>query len=638
MGQKVLQKLISFLLLLFFTGDGISLQNEKWNVPIIPLSEIKPGMTGTGKTVFYNFKIEEFGVQVIDIIKNMNPKSDVILVKLTGDMAEHAGVVSGMSGSPIYFNNRLAGALAYRFGQFMKEPIAGVTPIEAMLEIAHKESIRSQEMNAQASLTPDLLKVTLCGASNDFWTNTIAQCAGTALNGAGSIVPIHSPLVLAGFQEQLISECKNVFEAAGFVVMPGGTSATDTGSSPLPFEPGAAIAQVFVSGDMSVEATGTVTAVDNNRLLAFGHPLFNVGPVYLPMAHTKILTTLASAMASSKMAMATEIAGSVRQDRQTGIYGDMSLQPRMIPVTVSVNSIANESRSFHFKVANDPSLNIILPFYFRIALMQALTAARLATDRISFTLAGQIELDDGRIISIDDFFSSKKTFGVFEPGNEAASLSDLVASVLGILMVNDFKHPDIRKINVAVQSSPGEKVADIRSIRLDKTEIIPGDSIRLNIELKSNSNQKIHFVRVIRIPKNCKSDRLMVLASSALPVTQYEMQRNREKYMPVTFEHLLSILEKRRKNNNLYIQVRGQDSGLLLKGEELSSLPPSVLAVMDSRRSSGENALLAEQVIVEDIVPTEFQITGVKRLYLKVKNPQKPGMPQEAYEETIEYE
>ena len=620
----MLKSIIFFLLLIF--GQSFA----DWDIPIMPLSEVKPGMEGIGKTIFYGDKIEDFGVTVLEILENYYPQLDIIIVRLSGEKAEKTGVMHGMSGSPVYINGKLVGALAYRLGDFQKEPIAGIMPIEHMLQIPEKEKVRYQENpEKKIGLLPDYMEASLVGAQENFWRDIIAPNP-VSISSSNVIQPIRTPLNFSGFSSSLLSEYENTFSSLGFSAMAGGGKSSPTSSDSKPFEPGSAVAQVLISGDYTIDMTGTVTAVSGNQLLAFGHYAFNLGPVNMPLAKVKVITSLPSMMASSKMAVSTDIVGTIRQDRMAGILGDLSIKPDMVPVVVSHTSPIEGKKIYKFKMAVDESLNNLIPFYLRIAIIQAITSARLAGEQNSIHLNAQINMADGSSISLQDFFSSRQVFGFFGTGMDAANVGDLVASALGVLLVNDYDSPKVKNITIETKEVQGQNYARIQSVWQDKTELNPGDSLFLAINLQSTTGRSIKLSKTLTIPTDVEAKSLSIIISSAPTLTAFEMRLTPEKFRPVNYEHLLNILNARRTNNNLYIQVRLRDSGLIVEGEELSELPPSIMGVMDSKRSSGVSKRLADRVLFEEVIPADYQIEGAKRLTVKINPPQKALIPEES--------
>ena len=607
-----------FIILLICAAGAVA---SDWDIDIMPVQQLKPGMQGVARTVFYGATIEDVGVEVIQVMHNFYPGRDVILARLLGEKAEHNGVVAGMSGSPVYINGKLVGAIAYSFGQFMKEPIAGIMPIETMFEILDKEKSRPIESSYQSETFKDYSQAVQVGADDQFWRRVLKMPDSNS-PATTRLQKIKSPLVFSGFQPEALASFENIFSALGFEPMfaGGGASGDEADDAPT-FEPGSAVSVVLVTGDYSIEATGTVTAVSGSKLLAFGHQLFNFGPIRLPLAGAQIYATLPSLMASTKMGTATEVVGTFLQDRMSGALGDLTVQPRMIPVHLEIESPMHDPAHFGFKMADDPAFNNMLPFYLRIALIQAMNAARLAGEQNSSFLHGAIILADGRKVELDDFFTSKQVFGFSASGSDAVAASDLVTALLGTLMVSDFKAPAIDKVELKLSTTPNAHYAMIENVWQNKTIIKAGEDLTLTIRLRDNNEKSLNVTRVVPIPENISGSRLSILISSGSSLSRYEMQVNRDKFIPKSFDHLLKIIERRRKPQNLYIQVRAMDSGLIVDGEEMQDLPPSIQNVMNTRSSGGVAKHLRDRVIYEAAVPMQDVILGAKRLTLRIEQP-----------------
>src|SRR5579863_4063027 len=288
--------------------------NAVANPPIMPVSQIHAGMRGVAYTVFEGVKPEAMEVEVLGVLHNVNgPKGNIILVRLHGQKVEYTGVVAGMSGSPVYLDGKLAGALAFRIGEFSKEPIAGVTPIADMLEISALDRSPAEEAAAvRPSSTPVASKMGAPGESS-----ALPQ---PAQDFANYLKPIETPLVFNGFSEQAIHLFAGQFASAGIVPVMGAGSVSDD-KQPEPLEAGSAVSAILVRGDMAIEATCTVTYIDPQRLLACGHPLLQFGSVDLPMSKAEVLATLPSPLNAFKIVNTTEAVGTFVQDRHTGIMG-----------------------------------------------------------------------------------------------------------------------------------------------------------------------------------------------------------------------------------------------------------------------------------------------------------------------------
>ncbi len=590
-------------------------------------------MQGIGKTVFSGEQIEEFGIQVLDIVKNLYPRTDVILVRLSGSRVEQTGVVSGMSGSPIYIDGKLAGALAMRFGDFPKEPIAGVMPIEYMLRVADKEKAHEQESAASFSFQPGFLNNVLCGTQPGFWQELVQSCSSRTIELQNRI---ESPLVFSGFTESVLAEAEPWVQTMGFKLMAGGGSASAGFVANGQLRPGDAVSQVFVSGDLSIDATGTVTAVDGNRILAFGHHVFNLGPINLPLARTRILTTLSSLMSSSKMSTSMEIVGCMRQDRMAAMYGELGTAPPQIPVILTTDSPQEGKTVYRLFLANDPALNNLLPLFLRIAVFQCLVASRLAALPSSVFLDADIEFSDKSHIAFQDFFSSEQQIGFMGAGMEAADASDLIANVLGVLNVNDFNPPGIKEIRLQAKLIAGRRYARIRRVMQNRIHIAPGDSASATIELFRSDGRMVHLRQSFALPKTITNSSITLLVASGGALTLSEVQSNPDKFRPRNFSDLSTLIRTRRRNDRLYIQWRVPASGMVVNGQELAALPPSVMAVMNHHAAS-EDRPLRERILAEQEMPFDMEAVGFKRIVFRIEQPKSSptrpdALPEPAFE------
>ncbi len=602
-------------LFLFSMHPAAGVPQGAWQLETIPVTEIRPGMTGFGKTVFQGEKIDTFGVTVIDVIDNFYPQEDLIIIRLTGEQVEQTGVVAGMSGSPIYLDGRLAGALALRFIDFQKEPIAGVTPIAAMMRASAYEAERPAVRPGAAQSAPSYLRAVLLGTEAGFWPELLAPLL-PAPESRLAVRRIDAPLLLSGFSEPALAAAAPLWASLGFSPVLGGTAVTAK-SSGATLEPGSAISQVFVRGDFGMEMTGTVTAVDGDKVLAFGHYLFNLGPMQMPMARSRILATLPSLMGSSKLAHSLEIIGTIRQDRLCGVYGQIGLEPVWIPVQVDLKG-PRSSRTFQFQLADDPALRNLMPFFLRTALFQALVAGKLGAEPSTVRLRCTIALADGRQLQLGDFISYQERLGFLGAGSEIGEAVDLIAVSLGALMVNPFDPPAVRSIAIAADIEPGERIAAVTSIRQDRLEVAPGDSLHLAITLRSSQGREIGFRQCLCLPRYLQARSLTIIASGAAGLIQAEVANNPDKYRPDSFARLCTLLEERRTSDHLYVQVREPAPGIAVAGAELSGLPPSVLATMNGR---GSERLLRDRVLAEWVIPTEYEVTGTKRLNVRIEQP-----------------
>jgi len=556
---------------------------------------------------------------VLEIIPNFKPKRNVILVKLIGDKVEKTGVAFGMSGSPMYIDGKLIGALAYMMSIFAKEPIAGITPAGEMLEIFHQEKVRSEELAANRGYNSDFLEMAV-GTMPISWEKFVPpylKNQNTEISYASGLKPLTTPLVFSGFSPSVLEFSTNIFSGKNFEVVQGGGSTmlqkeSDFGG----FEPGGAYSVVLVDGDLGLHATGTVTLIDEQKVLGMGHPFFNAGAVALPMGEAKILTTLSSYMSSTKMAALTGIAGTVHQDRTTGVMGVRGEAPDMMPFQLTFNSEFQEPVEFVFSLAKDRSLHSITPLISNLVLMSALESARLSLGSQTLKLDGRINLKDADSIPLENYYAGSISSNFITDAVEASSE---ISAILGALLSNNFELPEIESVDLNFEALHKKHVASVEAIEVNKTVVRPGEEVVLTVTVREYQGAAHKIRHVLKVPEGIEARRIGIFAGSGSLLTQLERRIHPKKFDPNSFHHLLEILNSRRRNNFVFFQMRLRDQGLLVDGKELPSLPPSVYSVMDSQRFTGSASRLRDRVLVEDKVEVEYSVTGGKTLWLNVE-------------------
>ncbi|UCE04914.1 MAG: hypothetical protein JSW07_14995 [bacterium] len=588
-------------------------------IEIMPLKDVRPGMRGTGLTVFENNQIEQFDVEIIDIVRNFSPHRDLILVRLLGEKVNHTGVIIGMSGSPIYINNRLIGAIAYSMGNFMKDPIAGVTPIEQMLEIFNKEKVRNEEIISTAQQTSvhitDYFRAYRFEKFDIFNFLKFQQTS----NFPG-VEPIEIPLVVSGLSPSLYKKFSNQFINSNFILLPGGKSHQSTIKGGEKLKPGSAVAGIIIGGDFDISAIGTVTYRDEDKILAFGHSFFNSGPVNIPLAEAKVITTLSSLYASNKFAVATEIIGNIRQDRSTGILGIIGVIPPMIPINVKVSSPIIAEKKFQFNIANDRSMAGIMPVFLWITLLNALESARLGAGDYALKLKGQIDLEKYPAVILDNFYSGGSA-GFFDgSGMDIPEAAFDIVMTLASLLVNDFEIPKIRGVDLEFFAQPGQKLAVIESVFYDKEEVSPGDSLNIIIFLRPYQGKRIELNKRIYIPKNIASDMITLAVGGAEEIKNWDYQAGIGRFTPSNFKELVTLLNRKRKNTDIIIQLKVADSGAVLHGQEFPTLPPSIYEIMKDKKTHKIYDSVTEKIVKEWSIALAFEIRGGRKFSLVVKH------------------
>src|SRR5215468_5640921 len=417
-----------FLLALFAVSLSLPTSFAQTSQPTIPVDQIHPGMKGVAYTVFQGVKPEPMDVEVLGVLRNVNgPKGNIILIRLHGPKVEYTGVVAGMSGSPVYIDNKLAGALAFRIGEFSKEPIAGVTPIADMLEINAMDKSPAEE----ASSTRPVVE-TAAG-------KTAAPGYSTSLSGstedlAHYLKPIETPLVFNGFSEDAVKAFAPQFASAGIMPVMGAGSVSEE-KQPEPLEAGSAVSAVLVRGDMDIAATCTVTYIDPQRLLACGHPLLQFGSVDLPMTKANVLATLPSLLNAFKIVNTTEPVGAFVQDRHTGIMGLLNKEPDMIPVTLSIRS-GTVTKEIHYEVLNNPKLS---PVAMMATVFNALHGINDYGEETTYRLKGVISVKGYPDVTLQNVFAPT------DAGQPAAFLAALsLGDRFGRIYDNPFDVPAVK--------------------------------------------------------------------------------------------------------------------------------------------------------------------------------------------------
>ncbi|MCU1235834.1 MAG: hypothetical protein JWP63_3801, partial [Candidatus Solibacter sp.] len=355
-------------------------------VEIMPVSEVKAGMKATAWTVFQGTEPEPVPVEIIGLSKNMwGPKQDIILGKM-GGKAARTNVAKGMSGSPVYINGKLIGAVSLGLSQFSPDAICGITPIELMLEINGSDKSRPVDARVPGKAVAQ---------------NTLGE------GPLESLIPIDSPLVFSGLNGDTLRDFGSVFQQMGVRTVQGSGGTSTHGSKPVvgwehSLNPGDSVATILVDGDMGISAFGTVTYNDGKRVLAFGHPLFNLGPVDMPLAKSEVVLTLASQFQPSKMANATGVVGALRQDRHSGIMGELGATSPMIPVTLKIRSLdENEAvrseKDFHFNIFVHQKWT---PTLMMLTLYNSIQNLNEFVDEATYRLNGKVEMNGPRNIGL----------------------------------------------------------------------------------------------------------------------------------------------------------------------------------------------------------------------------------------------
>jgi hypothetical protein len=570
--------------------------------------------------VFDGTHVEEFKANIIGVLENMiGPNRNLILAKLEGGPLANTGVIAGMSGSPVYVDGKLIGAVSYALGSFSKEPIAGITPIAEMTDSTTESGARPSgaKVAVEFPLTREGLSAAFRKALN--WnrpfadrSNDVALSGVTAVAGLGGsqlgtlLRPIATPLVMSGFEPDLADLFGGALREQGFIPTGGSVAGMREGEKPYegPLKPGDAVGVMLVGGDLMLGATGTVTHIDGDRVYAFGHPMYNLGPTEFPMTRAYVYTVLPSLFSSMKLSSTGEIIGTVLQDRATAIAGRLGAGPRLMPVTVSLESSRAPKQTFHFGVVNDPLFGPLMTY---ASILNTLGSYERQFGAATFSVRGAIKVRKHDAIAFDNLFAGDQS-----SMNAAAYLVGPVTALLG----NDYEKVEIEGIDVTFATTEEPKTATLERVWLDDSRPRAGRSVPLKVMYRTYRGDEVVRTLPIEIPANA-SGSLSLLVSDGARLGMNE-QREARAPQPRNVDQIIKTLNRGRRNNSLYVKLLGSDTGAVVNGELLSALPPSVLGVLEGDRNGGNFNPLHSATLGQWELPTQHAVTGSRTLTLTI--------------------
>ena len=584
----------------------------------MPVAEIRPGMIGIGRTVFEGTRVEEFQVRILGVIENViGARRNLILARLEGGPLANTGVIAGMSGSPVYIDGRLIGAVSYALGSFSKEPIAGITPIGEMTDATLMPAARSRAARIELDVpaTPESLTSAFRRALN--WNHPFAESGDTRLIGRGSdstsavqegigtlLRPIATPLVMSGFDHEVASLLGSAFRDQGFI--PTGGSARG-GEMPYegPLKPGDAIGITFLNGDLELGATGTVTHIDGDRVYAFGHPMYNLGPTEFPMTRAYVYTVLPSLASSLKLSTTGDVIGTFLQDRATAIAGRLGPGPHMIPMTLTIDSDRGEAHTFRFGVVND---QLFTPLMSYAAILDTLGSYERQNGVATYTVGGRATLRNHDVIALSNSFA----------GNGAATAAaSYIVTPITLLMANDSEKVDIQNLEFEIGAAEQPKTATLQRVWLDNARPKAGGTLPLKIALRTFRGDEIVRTLPVNIPVNANGT-LSIQVVDGARLEQAEQREARVPQQQRTVSQLVRALNRARRNDTLYVRLLGSEAGAVVAGETLFSLPPAALAVLEADRSGGSFNPVQTATLGEWELRTDQVVTGSRTLSVTI--------------------
>ncbi len=546
---------------------------EDFNVSVLPVDQIEAGMKGRGKTFLHDNEFEEFEVEILGVLHNWQPKKNLILAKLQSDVLEKAGVVQGMSGSPVYIDGKLIGAVSYSLGTFPKEAIAGITPIEEMMAIPDRTSPESSfapRMQMRNFLT-----------SEDFREMSKAYYPPQTSSIDGRLVkPLSIPLLFSGFSSHVFDKAKPFFSRLGFSPIQTGSSGQvqpKISPSQMSLQAGEPVAVQLIKGDLDMSAVGTVTHVEGNKVLAFGHPFYNLGTVDFAMTKAKILAVLPSLETSFVLSASDRTVGRFVQDRNSGVFGELGKLPRYIPINANLITADGETREFKVQIADD---KLFTPLLVNLVVSSIVLSEERNLGDLSLELRGTIFLDDAPPVQLQDLFSGSLDMA-------ATDLSGLVAAVVFYLTNNEFKELGIYKIDLNVGVAEEVRFATLEKIWLGKYEAKPGEIIPMKVYYRNFRGETIVDDLSLPTPNLPSGSEFNLIVGDAASIQSIEISQYRTTgFIPRSLYQLIRLLNSLRKRNYIYFKIIAAKPGLFLRGEEMPNLPPTMKSMFSSPRAA----------------------------------------------------
>ncbi len=579
-------------------------------VEILPLNEVKPSMKATAWTVFQGMEPEPVPIEVIGRLKNIwGPGQDVIVAKM-GGKAIRTNVAGGMSGSPVYYNGKLMGAVALRLSVFSPDAICGITPIELMLEINEFDQSKPED-----SKTPEkVARVREVSVPSDMF--------GRPASAGLTMVPIESPLVFSGFAPNALQEFAPIFQQLGITPVQGGAGgSTVRTAKPVKgwessLNPGDTVSGLLVSGDMSVSGTGTVTYNDGKRVLAFGHPFFNLGPVDMPMAKGEIVMTLASAFQPNKMANSTDVVGALHQDRHSGIMGVLGAESPMIPVTMKVRALdasekVQKEKDFKFNVFVHQKWT---PYLMMLTLYNSLSQLNEFADEATYRMKGNVLMNGMPNISLATMLASGEG-----PMPAPMALAGWWGDKFNRLYLNNVKTADVKSVNLTVDLLPERRVAVVENAWVANADVRPGEDVTVKAFLRPYRGEPLQREFTVKIPAGlAKGDHRIVLSDADTINRMQSMAGSLNRFLDLPAA--VSLLNQERTNNKLYVSLVESSPTAYYDDKTLPSLPSSVLNVMQSARASTRSMYTSPETASEQMaLPFDYVVTGSYSLRIHVK-------------------
>lgn len=596
---KVISSFVFLSFFIFSTPAG--------DISVMPVSEVREGMRGTAKSVFRGIKAEEFGVEILGVLPNwIGPGQDLIIGKLSGANAERTFVFAGMSGSPVYINGKLVGAISYSF-PFAKEPICGITPFDQMRSLVELGPVQNTAKHPVSFSLAELAADSIAQISNHS-APTAPVTSNLSGIGGQSMMRIATPITFAGISQRALDLIAPEFERAGFIPVAGAGGETRISdmkkADASTLLGGDSVVVHLARGDVQIAAAGTVTHRDGDKIYAFGHPFFGLGSADLPMSESHVVTVVPNANNSFKLAVSDALVGSMTQDRSTGIYGLLGRQPRMLPVKINLTTSRGRKETIRLEAAIDELLTGLI---LNVGVANTLVGNERGIGSATIELTGEIRIRGEKPINL-----SRRFVGMQANGLAAAAVAVPVTALLRA----GFDGLEITGIDLNLTVTEGSKTAVIDRISVDRERVQPGDTVELTLSQRSASGETVSRKLPVVIPVGTTPGPISITVADGGAAQQNSAITH---FTPQSASEFISTYNRLKRPDRLYMLMSRPGTGAVIGVSEMPNLPPSMLATLNSQRSVGGGKALASTLIGETELPTSaFVVTGSQTITLEI--------------------
>lgn len=588
--------------------------NNAPRVELFTLEELRPGMKGVARTVFAGSEPQEFNLEILGVLFGFTgPRQSTIIAKLSGPNVDKTGVFAGMSGSPVFIDNKLVGAIAYSF-PFAKEPICGITPIRQMIDIFAQASEKPRSVAravsfaslASAEWKPSLPKQAVGSTSLVAPVSTNSPLA--PLMGQ-QIQPIATPVVFSGIRQETLNLFTSQLTDSGLLPVSGvGGAAAITPLESFDektLTPGTSVSVQLARGDYSIAAAGTVTYREGETIYAFGHPFLGLGGADMPMTESSVVTVIPNAFNSFKLSVPGRMVGSISQDRATGIFGNLGQTAKMIPVKLTLHTSRGQTEQFAYEIVSDEYLT---PLLLSITIYNSIAARERSIGEATISVNGAIDVNGQPAIGVQRKFSS---------ANAALLTAGAVASPVAALLGSGFDNVNIKGVTMDITSSEVRNGATLERISLDRTEVARGENVEIQAYVRTDSGKQFVERIPVQIPADAPAGQLMIMLGDGATLQESSSTKI---FVPRGLGELVDAINKTKKNDRLYLKLMRPAPGVVIGSNELPNLPPSMVATLNNERSSGGYTAIALSSVYErELPPADFVISGQQVITVTVK-------------------